>query len=136
MNRDCMADQEQLQDCPNCGNAYLAIRTDIYKDGRDFVYCDCCGCITEKSVWNRVAKKESCPSDVTEPETTRFDFEQQIMKCWNVNDDINTLYKGIGDVGMTEDQIMNALLGMHQLYELKFQELFDQFEALVRKKAL
>lgn len=68
--------------------------------------------------------------------TNRFDFEQQIMKCWYVTNDIETLYKGVGDVGMTEDQIMNALLGMKEIYELKFNELFGMFEELIRQKKL
>jgi hypothetical protein len=137
VNRDCMADQEQLQDCPNCGNSYLAIRTDMYKDEREFVYCDCCGCITERDVWNRVSKRpELVPKEPATSGANRFDFEQQIMKCWNVTDDIDTLYKGVGDVGMTEDQIMNVLLGMKEIYDLKFNELFSTFEQLIKKKAL
>lgn len=65
----------------------------------------------------------------------RFDLEQQIMKCWNVTDDINTLYEGVMDSypEMTTDQIANALLGMHQLYELKFNKLFSTFEQLIKE---
>ena len=42
---------------PNCacGNQYLAIRTDIYKDGREFVYCDCCGALATRVMWERQA---------------------------------------------------------------------------------
>lgn len=68
----------------------------------------------------------------------RFDLEQQIMKCWNVTDDINTLYEGVMDSSpeLTTDEIANALLGMHQLYELKFNKLFATFEQLVQERKI
>jgi hypothetical protein len=51
-----------LQDCPECGNGYLAIRTDVYQDQRDFIYCDVCGCLADRRVWNRITPKETaCP---------------------------------------------------------------------------
>jgi len=65
----------------------------------------------------------------------RFDLEQNIMKCWNVTDDIYLLYENVMDgvPEMTTDQIANALLGMHQLYEMKFEKLFRNFEQLVKE---
>lgn len=66
----------------------------------------------------------------------RFSFEQQIFDAWNVTKDINTLLEGVVEKDLTKDQIANALLGMHQIYELKFGKLFDMFEELVRNKEL
>ena len=65
----------------------------------------------------------------------RFDLEQNIMKCWNVTDDIYLLYENVMDgvPEMTTDEIANALLGMHQLYEMKFEKLFRNFEQLVKE---
>ena len=63
----------------------------------------------------------------------RFDLEQQIMACWNVTSDIDTLCEGVIESDMTTDQIANILLGMKQLYELKFNKLFNTFEELTRK---
>jgi hypothetical protein len=68
--------------------------------------------------------------------SNRFEFEQQIFDCWNVTKDINTLFEGVVEKDLTKDQIANALLGMHQLYELKFGKLFDMFEELSYKKEL
>lgn len=66
----------------------------------------------------------------------RFDLEQNIMKCWNVTDDIYLLYEGVMDKDMTQDEIANALLGMHQMYELKFDKLWENFEQLIKDKKL
>ncbi len=65
--------------------------------------------------------------------TDRFDLEQQIMACWNVTSDIDTLCESVIESDMTTDQIANILLGMKQLYELKFDKLFRTFEELIRE---
>jgi hypothetical protein len=36
---------------------------------------------------------------------------------------------------MSHDQIANALIGMRELYELRFDKLFRQFEQMVREHA-
>ena len=58
----------------------------------------------------------------------RFDFEQQIQKCWLVTDDIYDLAEGVLEHGLTTDQITNVLFGMKEMYELKFNKLWDLFE--------
>ena len=68
--------------------------------------------------------------------TDRFDLEQNIMKCWNVTEDMHLLYENVTEKDLTQDQIANALLGLHQLYEMKFEKLFSNFETLVREKKL
>ena len=65
--------------------------------------------------------------------TDRFDLEQNIMKCWNVTDDIDMVYKNVMDRDMSKDDIANALLGLQTLYNMKFEELFSNFETLVRE---
>ena len=55
-----------------CGNSYLAIRTDIYKDGREFIYCDCCGALADRKTWQaafRPAPKVAGSSDRDFPHT-------------------------------------------------------------------
>lgn len=61
----------------------------------------------------------------------RFDFEQQIMKCWNVCDDLDELYEGVLERDMTTDEIANVVLGLKQLYSLKFQTLMEGFEGVI-----
>lgn len=68
-----------------------------------------------------------------------FALEQRIMNCWNVVDDINDVYNYIGDneffTGMDakhSDKILNLLLGMKELYAVKFEKCFSDFEDVVR----
>jgi hypothetical protein len=56
----------------------------------------------------------------TETNFDRFDFEQSIMQCWNMIDDMKLLVKREAPV---ED--FDALA---RLYQHKFEELFEQFE--------
>jgi hypothetical protein len=68
----------------------------------------------------------------------RFDFEQQLLDCWNITKDIRTVYEGVSDSSpaMTEDQIANALIGLETLYELKFNKLWSMFENGVRQQSI
>ena len=63
----------------------------------------------------------------------RFDFEQQIMSCWNVTSDLKDLNEALLDSDLTKDQISNILTGIEQLYQIRFDKLFRQFEVLVRE---
>lgn len=66
----------------------------------------------------------------------RFDFEQQIMACWNVTSDIKTVYEFLLDAPLElnhQEKTANMLLGIQALYDAKFDKLFRQFEMLVRQ---
>ena len=65
----------------------------------------------------------------------RFDFEQQIMSCWNVTSDLKDLNEALLESDLTKDQISNILTGIEQLYQIRFDKLFRQFEVLVRENA-
>jgi hypothetical protein len=63
----------------------------------------------------------------------RFDFEQQIMSCWNITTDLKDLTEGMLESDLSKDQICNVLMGLEQLYQLRFDKLFRQFETLVHE---
>lgn len=63
-----------------------------------------------------------------------FDHEQQIMKCWNVVDDLRALNAAILETDITRDKISNILMGMADLYDVKFDTLFNQFEQSIEEK--
>jgi hypothetical protein len=66
--------------------------------------------------------------------TNRFDLEQNIMQCWNVCDDIQ-LYLDMHDK-MDEDQRMNYLIGLKQMYQMKFERCWDSFEKCVSTRQI
>ena len=63
----------------------------------------------------------------------RFDFEQQIQKCWIVTDDLADVAEAILEHDLTPDQTVNALTGLQQMYDLKFNKLWDLFEEVHMK---
>ena len=64
----------------------------------------------------------------------RFTLETKILNCWNVVDDIDVALK------ITEkediDSTQNALIGLKEIYEQKFQDLWDVFETLIQDKKI
>lgn len=60
-----------------------------------------------------------------------FDLEQAILDCWNVTKDLdhvlNYLEKGSMDPKQY-DKVANMLIGIRELYEVKFESAFGLFE--------
>ncbi len=61
-----------------------------------------------------------------------YELEPHIMDCWAVCNDLETVFKQIGDGERepTQDEMMNALIGMQQLYQWKFEQLFFKYEQI------
>ena len=66
----------------------------------------------------------------------RFDFEQEIMGVWNIIEELKVLHEGVLERDLTSDQVSNILSGMTELYQMKFEILFETFEQLVSKKEI
>ena len=64
----------------------------------------------------------------------QFDFEQQIMNCWNITTDLKDLNEGVLESDLSKDQIANTLIGMEQLYNIRFEKLFRIFEQFNRER--
>lgn len=64
----------------------------------------------------------------------RFDLEQQLLDCWRITDDIKTVLK------ITEaediDRTQNALIGLREIYEQKFNDLWETFESMISDKRI
>ena len=59
------------------------------------------------------------------------------MDCWHVCDDLQVVFKQIGDGERdpTQDELMNTLIGMQQLYQWKFEQLFFKYELAIKETA-
>jgi hypothetical protein len=67
--------------------------------------------------------------------TLQFDLEQNIMNCWNICEDLDVLTEGVLERDLTADQIANVLMGLKQLYQLKFERTFENYELLLKQNA-
>jgi len=65
-----------------------------------------------------------------------YDLEQGIMDCWHICDDLQVVFKQVGDADIepTPDELMNTLIGMHQLYQWKFEQLFHLYEDALKDR--
>ena len=59
-----------------------------------------------------------------------FDLEQHLLDTWTTGNDIELLAENIMERGMTNDEIVNVLIGLASLHNMKCQRAFDTFEAL------
>lgn len=66
----------------------------------------------------------------------RFDFEQDIMRCWGVVDELHLLYTMVTDGRITPDEMSNMLLGLKEIYELRFNNLLNEFESGVQERKI
>jgi len=64
----------------------------------------------------------------------RFDLEDSIMECWNILDDIQIVTEHFVDSPKWEgmdpkvcDALMNKYFGIKELYDIRFQRLWDTF---------
>ena len=70
-----------------------------------------------------------------------FDLEQSIMSCWQVLDDIDMVTKHFVDdpewagehfSAQATDALMNKFFGIKEIYELKFNKLWNEFEQVAK----
>jgi len=64
-----------------------------------------------------------------------FDLEQQMLECWNVTKDIDLVTRYLVDNsdGYTDDDVMNKYFAIKDLYELKFERMWDTFEQVCKE---
>lgn len=63
----------------------------------------------------------------------KFEIEQQILNCWNVVDDIKMISEEITHQEMSTEQIKSTLRGLSELYQIKFDRLFRDYEQSLRR---
>lgn len=68
-------------------------------------------------------------------EYDRFKMEEQIMRVWDVTHDMADLCDGVLENEFTPDKVSNVLIGLMDLYNMRFEQLFDTFELSIKKEA-
>lgn len=67
---------------------------------------------------------------MTKKEFNMFDVEQEIHKCWTATEALQLLIDNYHE--LTEDQILNLLIGYKEHYELRFHTLWNTFEQALK----
>jgi hypothetical protein len=62
------------------------------------------------------------------------ELEERIMECWSILDHIDTTLQIVDRTDGDIDAVSNALIGIKQLYQTKFEMLFETFEDIGVKK--
>jgi len=59
----------------------------------------------------------------------KVDLESAIMLAWQTSEDIDLLFKHYGDhpKPMSEDEVLNALLGIKVLHDMRCEALMDRY---------
>jgi hypothetical protein len=63
---------------------------------------------------------------------TRFDVEQQMMNCFTVVDELKLLGESLVEKRIGQDKLTNLIIGLSELYQLKFEKLLESFESCVK----
>jgi hypothetical protein len=60
----------------------------------------------------------------------QFDLEQKIMQIWSTKEDLMLFLKAYIDFPepMSEDDVMNTILGIASMHELRCQDLFNAYK--------
>ena len=63
----------------------------------------------------------------------RFDLEEAITDVFTLNEELETILYRVGDspVSPTEDELMNMLIGIIELNKVRYEKLWNTFEALI-----
>jgi len=64
----------------------------------------------------------------------RFDLEDDISKMLNTSEEIDDIIYRFGDCPdqPSEDQMLNMLIGVKELFETRYKRMWDTFEGLVK----
>jgi hypothetical protein len=61
----------------------------------------------------------------------RFDMEEMIMSCWGTKEEINLVSERVMEDDLSQDNIVNALVGIAELHDMKCKKLFEIFEEMI-----
>lgn len=57
-----------------------------------------------------------------------YDIEEQIIKCWDINSDLDLLSEEYN----RDDELCNQIQGIKNVYDMRFQKLWNLYEEAVK----
>lgn len=61
----------------------------------------------------------------------RFDLENAMTETWQTSDEIKLLCDHIINKDLEKEEIVNVLMGIYKLHEMRCEKAFDIFENLI-----
>ena len=63
----------------------------------------------------------------------RFDLEEDITEVFTFHEELDTIIYRVGDspVTPTEDELLNMMIGIKELHKVRYEKLWNTFEALL-----
>lgn len=61
-----------------------------------------------------------------------FDLEQQILRCWNIVDDLREIVEDLQSGHMAQAEMVEALTAYRQVYANRFERTFRTYETVCR----
>ena len=61
-----------------------------------------------------------------------FELEQDILKCWNITEDLREILEDWQQGRMSEDDVMQAMDAYIKVYDNRFDRTFRRYERLCR----
>lgn len=62
---------------------------------------------------------------------SEVDVEQEIFRCWHVVEDLQLFYEAMDN--LDDDQRQNYILGLITIYNTRFNNLMDLYEAKLKQ---
>ena len=59
-----------------------------------------------------------------------YDLEDAIYKAWVTSEDINLLFESYCNEEMNKDELLNTLLGLKHMNDMRMNQLFIQFKKI------
>ena len=65
----------------------------------------------------------------------RFDLEENIQAMGRLKEDLETLLYKVGDcpAAPSEDELMNTIIGMIELHNIRYEKLWNCFEQTIKE---
>lgn len=60
-------------------------------------------------------------------------LEEKLLDCWGITDDLDTLFEAIMEENLDRNSIANILLGLKDLYSIKFKKTFNIYEEVTQE---
>ena len=91
--------------------------------------------LKEKAISDSMERNANMLKKLSDKPLDRFDLEDRIMEMSSVIEDLDTLLYMISDAPepASEDQILNTIIGIQEIYKSRHERVFNTFASLIEQ---